>query len=223
MSNLNESHIEQNLIDLLIANGYEYFYGPDIAPYTVNPQREGFDSVILENQLKESIQRLNPDLPESARTEAYNHVLRLGSNDLMTNNEKFHTMLTDGVTVEYFKDGNTKGLNVKLIDLENIGKNSFWVVNQLVLKENNNEKRLDIVIFVNGLPLVVIELKNATDEKATLERAFTQIQNYKKAVPSIFYYNSLCVISDGIDARISSVSAPFSRYLAWKSPKQEEN
>lgn len=220
---MNESHIEQNLIDLLIANGYEYFYGPDIAPYTANPQREGFDSVVLETQLKESLKRLNPDLPESARAEAYTHILRLGSNDLMTNNEKFHTMLTDGVTVEYFKDGNTKGLNVKLIDLENIEKNSFWVVNQLVLKENNNEKRLDIVIFVNGLPLVVIELKNATDEKATLERAFTQIQNYKKAVPSIFYYNSLCVISDGIDARISSVSAPFSRYLAWKSPEKTEN
>jgi type I restriction enzyme R subunit len=223
MTTLNESHIEQNLIDLLTAQGYEYFYGPDIAPYSSNPQRESFASVVLENHLKESLKRLNPDAPESARHEAYQHIINLGSEDLMANNEKFHNFLTDGITVEYLKDGNTKGINVKLLDLENISNNSFWVVNQLVIKENNNEKRLDVVIFVNGLPLVIAELKSATDEKATLDRAFAQIQNYKKAVPSIFYYNALCIISDGIDARVSSVSAPFSRYLAWKSPEKMEN
>jgi len=223
MNKLNESNIEQSLIDLLIAQGYEYFYGPDIAPYSKNPQREGFDSVVLENHLKESLKRLNLDLPESARNEAYQHIINLGSQDLMANNEKFHNFLTDGITVEYFKDGKSKGVNVKLIDLENIENNSFWVVNQFVVKENDNEKRLDVVIFVNGLPLVVAELKSATDEKATLEKAFTQIQNYKQAIPSIFYYNSLCVISDGLDARVSSVSAPFGRYLAWKSPDKKEN
>lgn len=220
---LNESHIEQTLIDLLTKQGYTYFYGPDIAPYSSNPQRESFDSIILENQLKESLQRLNPDVPESARQEAYQQILNLGSQDLMANNEKFHNFLTEGVTVEYFKDGNTKGINIKLLDLDNISNNTFWVVNQFVIKENNNEKRLDIVIFINGLPLVIAELKSATDEKATLEKAFTQIQNYKKAIPSIFYYNSLCIISDGIDARVSSVSAPFSRFLAWKSPNKKEN
>ena len=220
---LNESHIEQNLIDLLIAQGYQYFYGPDIAPYSTNPQRENFASVILESHLKQSLKKLNPDIPESARHEAYQHIINLGSQDLMANNEKFHNFLTDGITVEYFKDGNTKGINVKLIDLENIANNSFWVVNQFVIKENNNEKRLDVVIFVNGLPLVIAELKSATDEKATLDKAFTQIQNYKKAIPSIFYYNSLCIISDGIDAKVSSLSAPFSRYLAWKSPEKKEN
>jgi type I restriction enzyme, R subunit len=223
MTTLNESHIEQNLIDLLVAQGYEYFYGPDIAPYSSNPQRERFDSVVLEAHLKESLKRLNPDIPESARHEAYQHIINLGSQDLMANNEKFHNFLTDGITVEYFKDSNSQGINVKLIDLQNIANNSFWVVNQFVIKENNNEKRLDVVIFVNGLPLVVVELKSATDEKATLERAFTQIQNYKKAIPSIFYYNSLCIISDGIDARVSSISAPFERYLTWKSPEKSEN
>lgn len=220
---MNESHIEQSLIDLLVSQGYEYHYGPDIAPYSNNPQREGFDSVVLENQLRESLRRLNPDAPESARHEAYQHIMNLGSQDLMANNEKFHHYLTDGITVEYIKDGNMKGISIKLIDLDTIENNTFWVVNQFVIKENNNEKRLDVVIFVNGLPLVVVELKSATDEKATLERAFTQIQNYKKAVPSIFYYNALCVISDGIEASVSSVSAPFSRYLAWKSPDKKEN
>lgn len=223
MTTLNESHIEQTLIDILVAQGYEYFYSPDIAPYSDNPQRENFDSVILENHLKESLKRLNPDIPESARHEAYQHIMNLGSSDLMANNEKFHTFLTEGVTVEHFSDGLAKGVNIRLLDLENIANNSFWVVNQFVIKENNSEKRLDVVIFVNGLPLVVVELKSATDEKATLERAFTQIQNYKKAVPSIFYYNALCIISDGMDAKVSSVSAPFSRYLAWKSPEKKEN
>lgn len=223
MPNLTESQIEQILIDLLIAEGYQYFYGPDIAPYSANPQRESFSSVVLEKQLKESLRRLNPDIPESARHEAYQHIINLGSNDIMNNNEKFHNYLTDGITVEYFKDNNTIGINVKLIDLEDFSKNSFWVVNQLVVKENNWEKRLDAVIFVNGLPLIVIELKSAIDEKATLDRAFTQIQNYKKAVPSIFYYNTLCIISDGIDAKVSSVSAPYNRYLAWKSPQKDEN
>jgi len=139
-------------------------------------------------------------------------------------------MLTDGVTVEYFKpadrsggDAETKGINIKLLDLDNIDNNTFRVVNQLVIKENNHEKRLDVVIYINGLPLVVIELKNALDESATLHKAYTQIQNYKTAVPSIFYYNALCIISDGLDARVSSLSAPFSRYLAWKSPNKAEH
>ena len=157
---------------------------------------------------------------EFARVEAYQKVINLGTEDIMENNERFHTMLTNGITVECTKDGRTKGINVKLLDLENPENNNFWVVNQLVVKENNNEKRFDVVIFVNGLPLVFIELKSASDEKATLRKAYMQIQNYKKAVPSIFYYNALCVISDGIDAITSSVSAPFTRYLSWKAPKE---
>lgn len=219
MNKLKENDIENILIDLLKERGYEYFYGPEIAPYSENSQRENFSSVILEKHFKESLRRINSDVPESARAEAFQKVINLGGDDLMGNNEKFHTMLSEGITVEYFKDGESKNEIVKLLDIENIENNSFWVVNQFVIKEDNNEKRLDVVIFVNGLPLVVVELKNAVDEKATLYKAFTQIQNYKKAVPSIFYYNALCIISDGLDARISSVSAPYSRFLAWKGPK----
>lgn len=216
MTDLNEDDIEQNLIDLLKIQGYTYFYGTDL-------DRDDFDSVVLETQFKDSLKKINPDLPESARVEAFQHVMHLGSNDIMTNNEKFHHMLTDGITVEYFKDGQSIGLQVKLIDFENHENNDFLVVNQFVIKENNQSKRLDVVLFVNGLPLVVVELKSAISEKATLEKAYTQIQNYKTAIPSIFYYNALCIISDGIDARVSTVSAPFSRYLAWKSPQSEEN
>lgn len=212
---IDENSIEQTLIDLLGKQNYRYFHGSEL--------ERTLDSVILENEFKESLKRLNPLLPQSASVEAYNQVLHVGSSDMMASNEKFHNFLCDGVTVEYEKEGETKGINVKLIDLEDIALNSFFVVNQFIIKENNHERRLDVVLFVNGLPLVVIELKNALDEKATLHKAYTQIQNYKKAVPSIFYYNALTVISDGIDAKVSSLSAPYSRYLAWKSPVKKEN
>ncbi|MDQ7003741.1 MAG: type I restriction endonuclease subunit R [Ghiorsea sp.] len=223
MSNLSEDDVEQNLIELLQQQGYTYFNDSTINPTSDNPQRDALDSVVLEKQLNTSLRKLNPDLPEPALHEAFQHVLHLGTNDIMTNNEKFHQMLCDGVTVEHFQDGQSVGLQVKLIDFENYQNNDFWAVNQFVIKENNQSKRLDVILFVNGLPLVVIELKSAVSEKATLERAFTQIQNYKTAIPSIFNYNALCIISDGIDARTSTLSAPYSRFLAWKSPKKEEN
>ena len=216
MSHLTEDAIEQNLIDLLKKQGYSYCNGAAL-------DREGKDSVVLESQFKAALKQLNPDLPESARAEAFQHAMHLGSNDIMTNNEKFHLMLTDGVTVEYFKEGETIGLQVRLMDFEYCDNNDFLVVNQFEIKENNKLKRLDVVVFVNGLPLVAFELKNAVNEKATMDRAYTQIQNYKAAVPSIFYYNAFCVVSDGVDAKTSSVSAPYSRFLAWKSPVKHEN
>ena len=220
---ISEEDVEYSFIENLKKQNYQYFSGSEIASYSENPQREGFSSVVLEKHFKESLKKVNPDVPESARVETYQKVLNLGSDDLMDNNEKFHKMLAEGVTVEYFKDGQSKSEIVKLIDFEKPENNSFWVVNQLVIKENRNEKRLDIVIFINGLPLVIVELKNAIDQKSTLDKAYTQIQNYKKSVPSIFYYNAICVISDGIEARTSSISASFSRYLSWKSPNKKEN
>lgn len=221
MTKLSENTIEQSLIEQLVAQGYTYYYGPDIAPFSDNPQRENFTSVILESHFKESLKKLNPGIPESALAEAYQKVLNLGTEDIMENNERFHTYLTNGVTVEFNKDQRTIGVNVKLLetDKHKIHNNSFWVVNQLVVKENNHERRFDVVIYVNGLPLVFIELKSAIDDKATLHRAYTQIGNYKNAIPSIFYYNALCVISDGIEAKTSSVSAPFSRFLSWRAPE----
>ena len=214
---LNEDLIEMAFIDQLTGQGFEFHHGPDIAPDSDNPQRKNFDSVVLENELLKAIEKLNPGVPSSAITEAHQKVLNLGTEDIMENNERFHNYLTNGVPVEYTKDGSAKGVNVDLLDIENPENNSFWAVNQLVIKENNVNRRLDVVIYINGLPLVVVELKNATSEKATIRNAYTQIQNYKKDVPSIFFYNALCVISDGIDAKVSSLSAPFTRYLSWKA------
>lgn len=214
---LNEDLIEMAFIDQLTGQGFEYHHGPDIAPDSDNPQRTNFDSVVLEDQLLKAIERLNPGVPFSAINEAHQKVLNLGTEDIMENNERFHTYLTSGVPVEFTKNGVSKGVNVDLLDIENPEKNTYWAVNQLVIKENNVNRRLDVVIYINGLPLVVVELKNATSEKATIRNAYTQIQNYKKDVPSIFFYNALCVISDGIDAKVSSVSAPFTRFLSWKA------
>lgn len=223
MTKLTENTIELSLIDQLIGLGYTYFNGTHISPNSENPQRESFYSVVLEKQVKASLKKLNPTLPESAKVEAFQKIINLGTEDLMENNERFHTLLTNGVTVEYTKEGETKGINVTLLDVETPENNSFWVVNQLVVKENNTEKRFDVVLYINGFPLVFIELKNATDEKATLHKAYTQIQNYKNVVPSIFYYNALCVISDGIEAKTSSISAPFTRYLSWKALKPSKD
>ena len=216
---LNEDLIEMAFIDQLTGQGFAFHHGPDIAPDSNNPQRKNFDSVVLENELLKAIEKLNPGVPSSAINEAYQKVLNLGTEDIMENNERFHTYLTNGVPVEFTKDGSSKGVNIDLLDIENLENNTYWAVNQLVIKENNVNRRLDVVIYVNGLPLVVVELKNATSEKATIRNAYTQIQNYKKDVPSIFFYNALCVISDGIDAKVSSVSAPFTRFLGWKAPE----
>jgi type I restriction enzyme R subunit len=213
--NINENTIEQNLIELLKKQDYKYIHGSDL--------QRSLDNVVLDDIFKKSLRKLNPKLAQYAINETYNQVLHVGSSDIMASNEKFHNLLCNGATVEYEKDGETQGINVKLIDLENIELNNFLVVNQFTIKENNNTKRLDVVLFINGLPLVIIELKNALDEKATLNRAYIQIQNYKEAIPSVFYYNALIVIADGIDAKVSSLSASYNRYLTWKSPEKKDN
>ncbi len=221
---LNENTVEQAFIKQLVEqHNYVYHYWPDVAPYSDNALRESFDEVILKRYFSDALLKLNPDVSQNTLDQAMSKILNIWSTDIMTNNETFHEMLTNGVDIENFEDGHTRWVKVMLMDVEDVSNNSYHVINQFVIKETNREKRLDAVVFINGLPLVVVELKNATDENATLDKAYTQIQNYKTSVPSIFYYNALCVISDGIDAWVSSVSAGFSRYLAWRSPEKMEN
>ncbi len=219
---MNENLIEQSLIKQLVQQGYIYYNGKNISPVSKNPQRKSFASVVLEEHFKICLRKLNPDVSEGFLTEAYQKVINLGTDDLMENNACFHEMIVEGITLDYFEQGDEKGITLNILDVDQPENNSFWVVNQLVVKENNNEKRFDIVIFVNGLPLVFIELKDATNKNATLHKAYTQLQNYKKAVPSIFYYNAVCILSDGVDATTSSLSAPYSRFLGWKAPKNKD-
>ena len=217
MPTLTESKIEGFAIGLFEQLGYSYFYGPDIAPDGVCPKRASFDEVVMTENLRSAVYRINPKLSQEVCDEAVNKVLRIASPDLLANNEAFHRMLTEGISVSVHKDGSERGELVWLVDFDNPHNNDFTVVNQFTVIENNHNKRPDVILFVNGLPLVVIELKNATDENATVQSAFRQIETYKNTIPSLFTYNALVVISDGLEARAGSLSAGFSRMMAWKS------
>ncbi len=221
MTKLTESDIEQMLIDQLKAKGYQYLYGPEIAPDGETPMRASFDEVVLRDKLEAAVRKLNPSLPYSVQDEAVKTVLRISSPDVLANNEEFHRLLTEGVPVSVHKDGVERGARVWLIDFNDPWNNEFTVVNQFTIIENGHNRRPDVLLFVNGLPLVIFELKNAADENATIQSAFRQIETYKQQIPSLFTYNALVVISDGLEARAGSLSAGFSRFAAWKSDDGE--
>lgn len=217
MINLSESQIESFAIQLFEHLGYKSFYGPDIVPDGPIPLRASFEEVVLKESLRKAVQRINHELPAAVCEEAVNEVLRIASPDLLANNERFHRMLTEGISVSVHRDGAERGELVWLVDFDHPLNNEFTVVNQYTIIENGRNKRPDLILFVNGLPLVVMELKNAADENATLQSAFRQIETYKETIPSLFTYNELIVISDGLEARAGSLSAGFSRMMAWKS------
>lgn len=214
---LTESAIEDFAIKLFERLGYSYVYAPDIAPDGDNPERSHYDEVILKDRLWSAVQRINPAVPRHALQEAVKDVERIHSPELLVNNETFHRLLAEGVKVSYQKDGQDRGDLVWLIDFAKPDNNEFVVANQFTVIENNQNKRPDIVLFVNGLPLVVIELKNPADENATIKSAYKQIDTYKHTIPSLFTTNAILVISDGLEAKAGSLSAGFSRFMTWKS------
>lgn len=222
MLKLTESAIEKLALERLAQIGYSCYSGSDIAPGGFNPLRSSLTSPILEGALQEVVDRLNPSVPAASRQEAVRQVLRVSSPDLISANETFHKLLTRGVQVGYQKDGSERGDRVWLVDFNNPENNEFTAVNQFSFVENNANKRPDIVLFVNGLPLVVIELKNAADESATVKTAFQQLQTYKRVIPALLAYNGLLVVSDGLEARAGSLSADFSRFSVWKSEDGKE-
>ncbi|KAF3983447.1 MAG: type I restriction endonuclease subunit R [Methylococcales symbiont of Hymedesmia sp. n. MRB-2018] len=222
MTKITENTIETFCIELLEKQGYEHIYAPDIAPESDNPQRSSFEDVLLSARLNDAITRINPLIPRQAQQEAVKKIARIHSPELLTNNESFHRMLTEGVKVSYQKDGNQRGDLVWLVDFNNPENNNFVVANQLTVIENGVNKRPDVVLFVNGLPLVVIELKNAADEKASVKSAYQQLQTYKATIPSLFTYNGLMIISDGLEAKAGSLSAGLSRFMSWKTADGKE-
>ena len=220
---MNESTIEKLLIELLQAQGYSYQHGSETSPQATPQLRSSRDEVLLSPILKTQLKLINPTASDSALQEVYQKLTHLEGSDLISRNEQFHYRLRDGIKVESFSNGETINEQIFLVDTQHLEHNDFRVINQFTIKENNQEKRCDVVIFVNGLPLVLCELKNPLDEKADLQRAYTQIHNYQIAIPSLFHYNGLCVISDGMLARVSTFPAPFSRYLAWKSGADKDS
>ena len=221
MTKLLESDIEQMAVELLQAKRWEYLYGPDIAPDGETPMRTAFEEVVLREKLERAVVRLNPSVKEEVRDEAIKTVLRIASPDTLANNEEFHKLLTEGVPVSTYQDGMERGERVWLVDFEDPWNNEFTAINQFTIIENGHNRRPDVLLFVNGLPLVIIELKNAADENATIESAYRQIETYKQQIPSLFTYNELIIISDGLEARAGSLSAGFSRFTAWKSEDGE--
>ena len=214
---ITESEIEKFAIELLEKQGYQYIHGPDIAPDSEKPERASYEDVILLEKLKTAVTRINPLIPAEAREDAIKQIARLNSPELITNNENFHRMLTEGINVTYQKDGHSRGDLVWLINFNDPEDNDFIVLNQYTVIENHVNKRPDVILFVNGLPLVVIELKNPADENATVHSAFKQVQTYKQAIPSLFTYNGILVISDGLEAKAGTISAGYSRFMAWKT------
>ncbi|MGV8048898.1 MAG: type I restriction endonuclease subunit R [Anaerolineaceae bacterium] len=214
---LYESEIEEIALRLLRdENGYSIAYGPDLLEGAA-PERT-FTDVILKARLRTAIDRINPHIPKAAREEAFKKALRTQALTVIDNNEAFHSLLTEGVDVKFsIGEGKSRTDKVWLVDFSIPENNEFLAVSQIAVVENNVNKRPDIVLFVNGLPLVVIELKNAADEKADVQAAFHQLQTYQQVIPSLFTCNAFEVISDGWFAKAGTISSDYSRFMEWKS------
>ncbi len=216
-NSLNEAAIETLAIELLQQQGYTHLYAPDIAPDSDTPERNHYDDIFLNKRLETALHRINPTIAPTILQTALKQLQRIQSPDLLTNNETFHRLLTEGIPVSYQKDGNDRGDLVWPIDFTHPENNEFIVANQFTVIENNQNKRPDLILFINGIPLVVIELKNAIAEAATLKTAYHQLETYKQTIPSLFTPNAFLIISDGLEARAGSLSAGFTRFMAWKT------
>ncbi len=214
---ITESDLEKLFLDLLEESGYEAKYGPDISPGGPREERQ-YSDVVLVSRLKERLKIINPQIPGSGIEEAVKRILRTESQDMISNNNEFHKLLANGVTIQYRReDGSIKDDIVFPIDFKEIDNNEFLAVNQFTVTEEKNNRRPDIVLFVNGLPLVLVELKNPVDENADIWSAYSQIETYKNEIKSIFRYNEICIISDGLQTRYGTLTSPKERFSTWKT------
>jgi type I restriction enzyme, R subunit len=214
---MTEDQLEQEALGWLADVGYIRLYGPNIAPDGDAPERADYRQVVLVDRLRNAVARLNPTIPLDAREDAVRRVLNLDVPVLLSANRAFHQFLVNGVPVEYQKDGETRGDFVRLIDFTNTEANEWLAVNQFSIKGAHHTRRPDIILFINGLPVVLLELKNPTDEEADIWKAYDQIQTYKEQIPDVFQYNEVLIISDGTEARMGALSANAERFLAWRT------
>ncbi len=214
--NFTEDLLEEAAIEILQEMGYSYAFGPDISYDGDYPERKNYRDVILEQRVKDALFNLNRELPEEALEEAYRKIITFNSPILEENNKAFHKLLVEGIDVSFRKNGQPKTEKAYIIDFKNPAKNDFLVVNQFTIIENE-ERRADLILFVNGIPLVVIELKSATDENVGIESAYNQIQTYKHDIPSLFNYNGFCILSDGINAKVGTITSNEERFMNWRS------
>ena len=213
-----ESTVEQAAIDWFEELGYAYLAGPSIAPGEPGAERDSYGDVVLQGWLTAAIDRLNPTIPPAAREDALRKVVRVEGPSLIQANRLFHRMLVAGVDVEYPRgDGTIAGDLVRLVDFQNPDSNDWHVVNQFTVTEGTRTRRADVVVFVNGLPIGLLELKNAADDKAGIWSAYKQLQTYKEEIPTLFRFNELLVISDGLQARIGSLTANKEWFKVWRT------
>ena len=220
-NSITENEIEQIALSYLQNLGYSYLNGVEISPDGEHPERQ-YTDVVLVTRLRDAIDKLNPNITQDAKEDALKKVLRTESPNLLINNETFHKYLTEGVDVEVRTTDGIRGEKVYIMDFTNPENNEFLAINQFTIIEGSQNKRPDIILFVNGLPLVVVELKNAVDENATIKSAYNQLQTYKQAIPSLFAYNELLIVSDGWDALSGTLTSDFGRFMSWKT-KDGEN
>jgi type I restriction enzyme R subunit len=213
-----EDTVEQAVLDWLTELGYSVEYGRNIEPEGQLQERDSFSDVILKDRLYHSIVSLNPDIPDSAIEDAIRKLTRQDSPNLYLNNHQFHKYLVEGVPVEFQGEaGRTIHENVRLVDFDNPKNNDLFAVNQYTVIESGNNRRADVVVFINGLPLSVIELKNPADVNATVKSAFNQLQTYKKDIPSLFQFNELLVISDGVSAKAGTLTSNWEWFIPWRT------
>ena len=214
---MTEDQLEQEALGWLADVGWQHRYGPDLAPDGATPERSDYRQVLLVARLRQAVAALNPSVPQAARDDAVKQVVDLGTPVLLAANRQFHRLLVTGVPVQYQRDGETRGDFVKLVDWAEPARNEWLAVNQLSITGPRHTRRPDIILFVNGLPLVLIELKNPADQNADVWKAFHQIQTYKEQIADAFQYNEVLVISDGTDALLGSLSADSERFMAWRT------
>src|SRR3989304_9560605 len=216
---INESDVEENVLDILKSLGYEIIRGDDEERLPGGKQalRDDYKDVVLVKNLQRALKKINPSIPEETREQAIKQVLRSESQKLITDNESFHKMLVDGIDVPTKAEEGERYKKVWLFDFEKPENNEFWAVNQFTVIENNVERRPDVILFVNGIPLLVFELKNLADEDATIWTAYDQFQTYTYQLPSLFRYNEILVISDGIEARAGTITSEKERFMQWKT------
>ena len=218
MGIMTESTVEQAALAWLSELGWQVKHGPDIAPDGLFAERRDFGQVVLERRLRDALARLNPTLPAEALEDAFRKLTRPEGADLLQRNRALHRLLVDGVTVEYrTADGGIRGVPVRVLDFDDLDNNDWLAVNQFAVVENRHSRRPDIVLFVNGLPLAVIELKNAADADATIWTAWQQLQTYQAEIPSLFASNAVLVVSDGLEARVGPLGAGREWFKPWRT------
>ena len=217
-ASLSESTVEAVALGWLASLGWTVLNGPDIAPETPGAERADYGEVVLHGRLRSALVRLNPDLPDDALEDARRRLTRPAGATLVARNRDFHRMLVAGVTVEYADaNGRVRGGQVRVLDFDEPNGNDWLAINQFTVVENRHGRRPDVVLFVNGLPLAVIELKNPVDENATIHTAFKQLQTYKAEIPSLFAFNAALIVSDGLEARIGTLTAGWEWFKRWRT------